>query len=293
MAELITEDVPRFWEAFEYLDDSDAVKHIQWLYLNPGSVGIHAFIPERIVSADHLVDVVRSYRAFYTSIRETSLTTIQNIRPRLENLLQQLPEVIPGAPDNDVHFVIGAMNSGGTLGREGGRAFAVIGLEFFSQSPTTVTHELDAWQRSVLTTPEALPAIVVHELIHTLQPHITSERTPTLLLNCLAEGAAEYLGQLVSGEVINKQIYEYGSAHEDELRSRFQRDVAADAEPETWLYQGNKAQEQPADLGYFIGARIIQAYHERYRGNPGVIQELLSRALLEPEEFTRESGYLG
>ena len=292
MANLITEDILRFWEAFEYLDAPDAVEHFQRLYVNPGSPGIRAFTPERIISAHHLAATAQSCRAFYTSIRQTSLTTIREVRPRLEAVLRRLGGVIPHAPDNDVYFVIGAMNSGGTLGRDGENAFAVIGLEFFSRSPATVVHELNAWERSVLMTPEALPGIVAHELIHTLQPYLP-DHVPTLLRSCLAEGAAEYLGQLVSGEVINKRIYEYGLAHEDDLRARFEADIAVGAEPEVWLYQGNNAQDKPADLGYFMGARIMRAYHERHRKSPGVMHNLLHRALLEPEEFTRQSGYFG
>lgn len=291
MAELITEDVPRFWQAFDVLDAADAAEQFRHLYLDPGSAGVRAFTPERIVSAQHLLDVVRSRRNFYASIRDRSLTTIREVRPRLEAILRRLGEVVPDAPDNDVYFVVGALNSGGTLGREDGRAFAVIGLEFFSADQDTVTHELNAWESSVVGPPERLPAIVAHELIHTLQPSLATP-DQTLLLHCLAEGAAEYLGELVSGEVINPRLHDYGLAHENDLRARFRQDLAAGTGPEAWLYQGNKAVDEPADLGYFMGARIMRAYHERHRDRPNVIHDLLHRALLDPEEFTRQSSYL-
>lgn len=290
MAELITEDVQRFWQAFEHLDTPDADEHFQRLYLTPGTAGVQAFIPDRIVSAHHLVEVVRSRRAYYASIRARSLTALTNLGPRLERTLGRLPEVVPGAADNDVYFVIGAMNSGGTLSRDASGAFAVIGLELFSADPEAVTDELDHWQKAVIRTPDALPSIVAHELVHTLQP-IPADSRLTLLPHCLAEGAAEYVGELVSGEVINPRLYEYGLKHEADLKARFQRDLASGVGPEAWLYQGEQAVDEPADLGYFMGARIMRAYHERHRDKADVMWDLLHLALHEPEEFTRRSGY--
>lgn len=290
MPQLITEDVPRFWEAFERLDGLDAAEHFQRRYLDVGTPGVRAFIPERIVSAEYLVTAVRTRRAYYTSIRERSLAVLSQLGPRLDAMLARLPEVVPGAFAHDVYVVIGAMNSGGTLSRGEAGTFAIIGLEFFCAGPGAVTDDLNHWERAVIRTPDALPSIVAHELVHTLQP-VPQNAEPTLLRHCLAEGAADYVGELVSGEVINPSLHEYGLAHEAALRIRFQRDVAAGVGPEAWLYQGDRAVDEPADLGYFIGAQIMRAYHGRHRDSPDVIHDLLHRALLAPEAFARESGY--
>ncbi|CAM3899343.1 hypothetical protein [Deinococcus frigens] len=292
MSSLITEDVPRFWQAFDQIDAPDAEAQIQRLYLDPGSPGLRAFVLERIASAAELLAVLRSRRAFYASIRECSLATAGALHSRLEHLSERLAEVLPGYLSNDIFVVIGALNSGGTMGHEEGRTFAVIGLEFFCAGPKTATTELNAWERSVLMPPDILPAIAAHELIHTFQPHDSvPEHRRTLLLYCLAEGAAEYLGELVSGEVINRRICGYGLAYEEELKARFLCDIASSVGPEGWLYQGNQAKDEPADLGYFIGGRIMRAYHEQHRDKPDLIYDLLDFALREPEEFTRLSGY--
>lgn len=290
MPHLITEDVPRFWEAFEHLNAPDAAEHFQRLYLDPGTPGVRAFTPERIVSAEYLVTAIRTRRAYYASIQERSLAVLSQLGPRLDAVLARLPEVMPGAPAHDVYFVVGAMNSGGTLSRGEAGTFAVIGLEFFCAGPDAVTDDLNHWERAVIRTPDGLPSIVAHELVHTLQP-VPQKAEPALLLHCLAEGAADYVGELVSGEVINPGLHEYGLAHEPALRARFQDDMAAGVGPEAWLYQGNRAEGEPADLGYFIGAQIMRAYHGRHRDRPDVMHDLLHRALLEPEAFARESGY--
>ncbi|WP_104991310.1 hypothetical protein [Deinococcus sp. NW-56] len=290
MPQPITTDVPRFWQAFEHLDAPDAIDHFQRFYLDAGTPGVQAFIPERIVSAESLVTAVRARRAYYASIRERSLATLSDLGPRLDAVLARLPEVVPGAPTDDVYFVIGAMNSGGTLSRGEAGTFAIIGLEFFCAGPGAITDDLNSWERAVIRTPDALPSIVAHELVHTLQP-VPQDAEPTLLLHCLAEGAAEYVGELISGEVINPSLHEYGLTHELTLRARFQRDMAAGVGPEHWLYQGNRAVDEPADLGYFIGAQIMRAYHGRYRDRPDVMHDLLHRALLEPRAFARKSGY--
>lgn len=291
MAELITEDVPRFWQAFERVLEMDAEEVMERVYLDAGTAGVTAFTPERIISATHLVQAVRSRHTYYRSICDCCLRVITDLRPRLESTLERFSTLLPGTPERDVYFVIGAMNSGGTLSRGLEGSFAVIGLEFFSAGSHALTQELNDWEKSVIQEPDILPAIVAHELIHTLQEP-PANAPHSLLLHTLAEGAAEYLGEVVCGQVINPALQRYGLAHEAELKRDFARDLKAGAGSEEWLYQGDKAKDKPADLGYFIGAQIMRAYHERYRHKPNVIRDLLQFSLRQPEDFLRRSGYL-
>lgn len=291
---LVTGDIPRFWEAFGPGDDPDApdmAARLRQVYLEPGTVGLRALLPEREDPAGALVGALRAHRDYYASIRAESLQVIRTLPARLEPVLEWLSGLFPEL-EADLYVAVGALGRGGTLGREGGRRFAVVGLDFFCGGPHAATGSLSAWQRSVLHPADALPGVVAHELIHTLQPELRVEEL-TLRQAVLAEGTAEYLGRLISGETVHARLHEYGLIHEGELKRRLQADLAAGAPLERWLYQGEQAGDEPADLGYFLGSRIVQAYHERYRDRVDVLHELLHFALRDPQTFTRLSGYFG
>lgn len=292
MAQVITEDVTRFWQAFDHLDAPDADRQVQRLYLDPGTAGLRAFTPGRIDSAENLVTTLRARRAFYESIRRVSLTAIHELAPSLAGLPERLRTLIPDAPDNDVFVVVGALNSGGTIGRQDGQTFAVVGLEFFCLGEATALDDLTPWERSVLRPPSALPGIITHELIHTMQPEVPGH-VLNLLLYTLAEGAADYLAGLVGGDVIQPELHAYGLAHEDALKVRFVQDVCAGAGVDAWLYQGTQASREPADLGYFIGAQVMRAYHMRHLDCPDVVRRMLEDALRDPVAFVHVSGYFG
>lgn len=294
MPRLHTGDVVRFWQAFDHLDDPDAEAHLERLYLTPGTPGLRAFLPGRIRSAPDLLGVLRNHRAFYESVRTQTMLSCARLTEEEETLRRHLGTHLPEALDREVYVVIGALNSGGTLGQEDGRPFAVIGLEFFSGGPHAQTGSLDDWQRRTLWTPDALPGVIAHELVHTLQPlhsFMTGGRQPTLLEAILAEGTADYLGELLSGQNLNAAVHVYGRAHEATLRERLRRDLESGGRVQDWLYQGNDAQHEPADLGYFMGSRIVQAYHARHANRPDVLRELLHRPLTDAAGFTHDSGY--
>ena len=79
----------------------------------------------------------------------------------------------------------------------------------------------------------------------------------SLLELTLLEGVAEFFGRVISGGVGNPLIHEYGALHERELWERFKADLN-EFRVDGWFYQGDKAKDEPADLGYFIGSRIVE-----------------------------------
>jgi hypothetical protein len=279
---LVTDDIPRFWAAFEHLDDPDAVAAFDQLYLQPGTAGLRDFTGLRIKSAAALVKAVRSKRSYYSSVRAATLN-LETSAATFQPAAQALAELYPGAVFPDITFVIGRMSTGGTTSDAG----VLIGTELFTRGPDTPTHELDAWELAVNRPPAVLPFIVAHELVHVQQPEAVLQ---TLLAQCLREGAAKCLGEVISGGVITPEIHAYGLAHEAELWSRFDADKRG-LSASAWLYQGVKAQGEPADLGYFVGAQICRAYMERARDQQQGAHDLINRAVLDPEGFLQDSQY--
>lgn len=287
-ARFITDDLARFWQAFEHLDAPDAERVFEALYLDAGTDGLHAFTASRIETATHLVRKVRSCRAYYAALSpgtnrvETSLPAIRAAYVHLASLYDEA--VFP-----DTTFVMGRLSSGGTIADAG----LLIGTEFFTRDAMTPVHELSAWELGTTQNVAALPFIVAHELIHAqqfvaLQGQLPE--APTLLWQCLLEGAAEYIGAVISGRVTTPALHAYGRAHEAALWARFEQE-RHQTSWEGWLYEGDRTDGIPADLGYFVGARICEAYVARQQDRRVAVKDVIVRALDDPEGFLLESGY--
>ncbi|WP_424951333.1 hypothetical protein [Deinococcus sp.] len=283
---LLTDDLPRFWAAFGHLDDTETVAAFDELYFQPGTAGLRAFVRLRIESAAALVEHVRSRRDYYASVRAATLaldTSASSFQPAAQRAAQALAALYPGAVFPNITFLIGRMSTGGTTSDAG----VLIGTELFVRGPDTPIHELNAWELAVTQPLAILPFIIAHEPVHVQQPDAVSQ---TLLAQCLRKGAAAYLGEVIPGGVINPDIHVYGRAHEAELWSRFDAGKAGDSWA-SWLYQGVKAQGEPADLGYFIGAQICRAYLERAVDQRQGVDDLINRAVFDPEGFLQDSQY--
>ena len=129
-----------------------------------------------------------------------------------------------------------------------------------------------------------MPQIVAYELIHYQQ--IGTGKT--LLAQCIHEGSADFVGELISGGQINTRLRVYGDAHESELWSKFSNAMDKD-DASHWLYQGDKSKDRPADLGYYIGYRISQAYYEHSTDKKKAIHDILTAH--DFPAFLQESHY--
>jgi hypothetical protein len=208
---LITSDIHLFWNAMDNaqkdISEESLAALLQHDYLDRASVGVLEFIPGRIQSAGDLAAMVRSRRARYDSVRSANFQ-IQRAEPAIMAAFRLLKEIYPPAVFPDVYFVVGRLNSGGTSSKHG----LLIGAEVYGN-------------------PDELPSIVSHELIH-FQQHYMSE---TLLAHAFLEGSADFLGEMISGDQINKTAHEYGLAHEHELWQEF-RLRFTDTNYRPWMY---------------------------------------------------------
>jgi hypothetical protein len=94
----------------------------------------------------------------------------------------------------------------------------------------------------------------------------------------------------VTGFVINKTQYAYGIEHEAELWREFQLQMLNN-DYSAWLYNGNKASERPADLGYFMGARICESYYNHATEKSKAIREIIR--MKSNKKFLKRSRYSG
>jgi uncharacterized protein YjaZ len=58
-----------------------------------------------------------------------------------------------------------------------------------------------------------------------------------------------------------------------------------------WLFQGDRSTDRPADLGYYIGYKICEAFYRRAPDKSEAIRQIIR--LTDAEAFLQESGYAG
>jgi hypothetical protein len=284
-ARLISSDIPHFWKVFDAVSLKDAGNVFQREYIDAGSAGLHDFLKERIRNGRALAAVVAARPGYYAAIRANTLAIAEApaINEAIHKSFRRLKEVYPEAVFPDVYFVIGRMNSAGTVSSNG----LLIGVEMNARDDGTPVDELNDWERAVTGQIANLPHIVAHELIH-IEQKPALEGAGTLLQQSLNEGAADFMGELISGGVINRVQRTYGDAHEQALWAEF-RGEKSGRDLSHWLYQGDRSKDRPADLGYYIGYKICEAFYRRTADKREAVHRILN--ITDPEAFLKESGY--
>lgn len=283
-ASIVTTDIAAFWSAFDQIDSSVDTMPLR-AYIDNGTVGLKDFTELRWKNAKTLTQNVWALRAYYASIRATTLAAAQ-MEPQIRDAFAVADTLIDDAIFPDVYFAIGAMGTGGTTSDHG----LLIGVEMFSKATDSPTDALTPWQKSVIRANDILPAIVAHELVHYQQQYGGGS---TLLGQSIREGSADFVGKLLSGRTINESIDAYGLSHEAELWAEFQQEMNG-TDYSKWLYNGGSitaSSTRPADLGYFIGARIAESYYKKAVDKHRAIQDILN--IRDFKSFLSQSGYSG
>jgi hypothetical protein len=281
-AKLITSDIQNFWRAYDQATPKTLAEVLERDYLRPGSPGLKDFTRSRIQDADALAKAISAHPKYYASIRESTLR-VPAMEKRIRASFYALKHLHPDAVFPDVYFVIGRLTSGGTTSSRG----LLIGLEMHARTPKTPEGELSEWHKQVLMPVEKLPVIVAHELIHFQQKHPLTAKA-SLLAQSVIEGGADFLGELISGEHINQHLHAYGDAREVELWEEFRKEMGG-TKVNAWLYNGSSSRDRPADLGYYVGYKIVESYYTRARDKRKAVGEILT--IRDFAEFLKESGY--
>ena len=293
---LHTEDLPRFYEAFDSVmttkDTLKQVSFIQKLYVDKASGGLKEFMKLRGGNT-------QSWRKFI----ESNKTSLFEKRPWILSVLSQEPEIrdrlalykkfYPDFRDGEVNFCVGIGNSGGTIRDR----TVYIGTEVVASK-----------------TPNWAVYMVLHEFTHTqqwTQRHVNQiindekfaqeyERThQNLLGKCLEEGMADFVAELVLGqqlaELSSEGYISFGLKHEQSIWNQFQKEMnIKDDFKGGWLYSEREIDgKRMKDLGYFVGYQICKSYYSKAKDKKQALNYMLGLNLTDEnsKNFLLLSGY--
>jgi hypothetical protein len=285
---IITSDIDLFWSIHDQANGTYHESDFLESYFRAGTESLSQFFDTKIIRASQLTQKLSDehYHAYYLSIRENS----ENIdKTSIQFAMNQLEASYPASVFSDVILVIGALGTGGTVVKNGNM---VIGVEFFTKAPNTSTDQLSPWMATVTRSPNYLPSIVLHELIHVQQRNFTIRENlkaeDTLLELSLAEGIADFVTNLILGIYFNDHLPDYADPLEKDLWLEFKSEMHG-TDTENWLFNAAKSENRPGDLGYYIGFKIAEHFYLNRTDNNQALQDLLE--IRNAQEFLELSDY--
>ncbi|MDN3641682.1 DUF2268 domain-containing putative Zn-dependent protease [Lutimonas halocynthiae] len=260
-AQFITEDVDRFWTAFDEMEQTG--NNTFQKYIDQGSPGLKGFIDNRIINADSLYNMVASRKSDYLKSKNL-LKDLESKRKRIVSIYAAMKYWYPQSVFPPIYFVVGRYNSGGTVSEAG----VILGVE--------KQNDLNG-----------LPGLVAHELIHFQQKSLGEDED--LLFQCIIEGSADFIGELISGEQINGDAFTYGEKNQEKLCKEFVQ-IMHKSNYNDWLYGTSGKDDRPNDLGYWMGYKITESYFYNHADKKKAIEEIL--LMNDAKSFLKISGFL-
>jgi len=264
------DDVHHFWEAMDSLASSrDTVGIFQRCVLNRATPAFQPFIRKWDITARTYAQQLRKYPAFFQSLRKATEALYQQ-QDSMQNQIAKFVKHYPRFQSAEICLAIGNFRTGGNIHTGTGKHYVYVGLEFHAPNETTAWDELPEFLKDYLSRANVIRTII-HELVHVQQfshGHKV-ERTfsgDALYVSLMREGIADYIARAVYPLGKEGNYYHYGLMHEPVLKEQLRKALYG-KEHKPWMYFVQQEVKQPHDLGYFMGARIAQAYHENLHQN--------------------------
>lgn len=281
-----TIDIDHFWEAYDQLPEAnteaDSIATIQRVYLDRATDNLKLYVEKRHFTAPWYVKNLRAYPKFWRSVRPLT-EAIADRKAAIDSVFLALDNGLPDFRQPDVCFAIGCLNSGGTIDD----GLILIGAEIAASDETVDKSEMTGWLAAVIGGDSDIVNMVAHETVHTQQRNV---KRFTLITGTMQEGVADFISGELTGRKINRELFAYGDENFCALRREFLADLEKDPKSyKNWIYQGNAAKDRPADLGYYLGARIAGRWYHQQADKQKALTRLLNHK--QYKKIFRESGF--
>lgn len=262
---ITTADIDRFYLSFDLAlkDTVHALNIFNEHYFRQGSKGLRDFLKYKIKDREKFVETVMNGKDFYISIREV-LSEVRSHEATLNHHFNAFKEVYPQAISGQLYFVVGRLNSNGTIVNNR----LIIGTELVSKTAQNSTSWVDALQQWVLPF-DHLPVTVFHEMVHINQKGMKQEKT--LLSYSLREGGAEFLTELFTGKTDGN--YSGFKGRELDVWNDFTKEMHLDVY--TSWHQANEPL-RPRNALYWTGYLICKSYYESAEDKKQAVHDILN-----------------
>ena len=276
-AEIVYTDVQNFIHAYDLLNvDIDTIEVLQNEYINKGTPGLKIFIEKYGLSSEKLSLAIKNYPEDYKAIND-KLNWLKTQEDSIRKYFEKLKQFIPNCVYPPTYYLVDTRRGIGSGSIEG----------------QLITIEKEA----IKIFDPGLKTHIIHELVHlnqlkaigSLEKYLAIYNTEkSLLAITIREGVAEFFAELVTGKYTQNESYFYVRKHEHELWSKFSQEMYG-KETGDWMWQKPKNPEQPRDIGYLLGALIVENYYKKSLDLNIAVFNILS--ITDYKNFLEISGY--
>lgn len=269
-----TEDVDLFYRVYDKADGRPTAEQLQHEYLDQGSEGLRTFARLRDVSGRRIADAMTANPSLYADARRC-LAVLPQARARLETALHKLGRLYADARFPPVTIAVGR-----------GKPVAIGAPDTGIQVGLEALCATDWLNPNV---EDRIVYVLAHEYVHVQQVRahaISDKELPTVLEISLLEGIAEFVGELIAGQIAYSRNAAAAAGRELEIETRFAADLDK-TDLSDWAY--NTIPEVPGDLGYWVGYRIAKAYYHNASDKRQALREILE--MDDAKDFLAGSGW--
>jgi len=266
------DDVGRFYTVYDAAGSRPTAEQLQRDYLDVGSDGLHTFAKIRNITGANMAATLAKTPAIYSDAKRCA-AVLPAVRERLSVAMARLASLYPSARFLPVTVAIGR---GRPVAASGPTHGVMVGLEALCGVKYFDANVEDRFVH-----------VIAHEYIHVQQSEsLTRDEHPTVLEVSLIEGAAEFMGEMISGGVANPGVWTEAKGSEREIEAAFVSDEDK-TDLSNWLFNGTL--EKPGDLGYWVGYRIVKSYYQHAADKRRAIRDILE--MNDPKGFLAKSGW--
>jgi len=267
-----TEDVSLFYKVYDGAGGHPTMEQLQNDYLDAGTDGLRTFFRLRNTTAERIAEAIAKQPQLYIAARYGA-EVLPAVKTRLKLTLGKLREIYPAAKFPAITIAIGR-------GKPVAIGSPVSGVQIGLEALCGITY----YDKNL---EDRFVHVIAHEYVHVQQPQeMSDDPNPTVLEGSLVEGAADFIGEFISGGLSNIQQAVITHGHEAEIENAFVADEDKH-DLTSWLYNGTM--DKSGDLGYWVGYRIVKSYYQHAADKQAAIREIIE--MKDPKAFLAKSGW--
>ena len=273
--QIVYDDVQNFLKAMKMLGAGKNFEDIiQIEYIDKASPGLKEYIREGGFTANKFVEVIQKKQDQYHNLKSLP-DQLRSQDGSIRDALKKLKNLIPDPVYLPIYYMVG------------------ISGDFFAQPSE---YGIMVTISNLAEDPGVIKLALVHEIIHVQQAltigieEYQSILGPKMSLLALSirEGAADFLTWLSTGGRTLNKAHDYFIKNEGKLWERFKSEMN-NRLPGDWMFKKPADSDQPRDLGYIMGSKIVEAYYNRIENKEKAVKDIL--AITDYLGFLKKSGY--
>lgn len=260
-------DVGRFYKIYEASGGRPTVDNLQQQYLEVGTPGLKAFAKSHSINGATIAAAMEKNPKLYADAKSCA-DVLSKVNTRLTAVTQNFAQLYPEALSLPITIAVGPGNPVGIADATNG---VIVNVESLC---AVKTFDADIEDRLV--------HVTAHEYVHAQQKSSLLENAnPTVLQRALAEGAAEFIGEMVSGGLANPALQNDLNHGDSKIEMGFAfEDDSTDLSH--WIFDGSF--EQPGD-----GYRIVKGYYLHTIDKHAAVREIMR--IDDADAFLVKSGW--